>query len=63
MNLSHSALAVLPADIGKIRGLRILRLSYNKLTALPAELASLSCLEVRPSSDATRHQDEDADFF
>ena len=46
MNLSHCSLTALPAAIGEIKSLRILRLSHNKLATLPAELQALTALEV-----------------
>jgi Leucine-rich repeat (LRR) protein len=46
MNLSHCGLSSLPAIIGEIWSLRILRVSYNKLVALPAELQALEALEI-----------------
>ncbi|KAG2497865.1 hypothetical protein HYH03_004131 [Edaphochlamys debaryana] len=46
LNLSACGLASLPAAVGSLAPLRILRLSHNRLTSLPPELSALSVLEV-----------------
>ncbi|KAJ9510144.1 hypothetical protein QJQ45_015630, partial [Haematococcus lacustris] len=47
LTLSYCGLAALPAAaLGQLRTLRVLRLSHNKLVALPGELGQLAALEV-----------------
>jgi hypothetical protein len=38
LNLSSCGLAVLPAAVGQLGGLRVLRLNHNKLVSLPPEV-------------------------
>jgi hypothetical protein len=42
LNLSSCGMAVLPAAVGQLAGLRVLRLNHNKLSSLPPEVRSLS---------------------
>lgn len=46
LNLSSCGLVSLPAAIGQLASLHVLRLNNNKLTSLPQELGQLSELEV-----------------
>ncbi|EFJ39458.1 hypothetical protein VOLCADRAFT_100945, partial [Volvox carteri f. nagariensis] len=46
MNLSSCGLTSLPAALGSLVTLRMLRLSHNKLTTLPVEVSALTALEV-----------------
>jgi hypothetical protein len=46
LNLSSCGLTALPAAVGQLAPLHVLRLNHNKLTSLPPELGLLSELEV-----------------
>ncbi|WIA33117.1 hypothetical protein OEZ86_006269 [Tetradesmus obliquus] len=46
LNLSSCGLGVLPAAVGQLGGLRVLRLNHNKLVSLTPELGLLTELEV-----------------
>jgi hypothetical protein len=46
LNLSSCGLAALPAAVGQLASLHVVRLNHNKLTSLPPELGQLTELEV-----------------